>query len=495
THEVAYHSLLQERRCALHGRILDTLEGVHGERASEHVEQMAYHALRAERWESAFHYYRQAGRKAVARSASQEAVSCFEHSLEALRYLPETPLLMEQGIDVRFELRTALLPLGDIARILRYLQEAEALARNLKDQRRLGWVSTYMTIYYLTSGKSGQALAAGQRAKAIADDLGDEALRVVADAYIAWTYRDRGNYREAEELSWKAAKALKGDRVSERFGQVALPAVFVRMTLAHCFAEQGRFARGIEIGEEGLRISESVDQPFSLMLACLGLSQVYLRKGDMQKAILAQQRALDLIRTWKIPTWYPWAAASFGYTLALTGSVSEGIQYLEEAIGRALSIPFLINHSLWVAWLSEARLLAGDFEEAAGIADQALKLCTDRSERGHMAWVLRILGEIFREGRRTRFDEAEDSYRRSMALGQEMGMSPLVAHCHMGLGKLYSQKGERRRLQEHFTEAATLFRKMDMGFWAVEAERWLAKPGRGAETGSELDTGNGGIAL
>ncbi len=475
THEVTYQSLLQERRWELHGRILDTLDRLYAGGTSEHVEQMAYHAMHGRRWESALLYSRQAGSKALARSANQEAVASLEHSLEALQYLPEDPLIIQQAIDIRFELRTALLPLGDIAKILRYLREAEDLAQKINDQRRLGWVATYMTIYFLMSGNSQQALAAGQRAQAIAEGFGDESLRVVADAYIAWTYRDRGDYKEAADLSWKAVNALKGDRVSERFGQVALPAVFARMTLEFCFAEQGEFGKGINIGEEALRIAESVDQPFSLMLACLGLSRVYLQKGELQKAMLVQRRALDLVRIWKIPTWYPWAAASFGYTTVLTGNIPEGIQLLHEAIDRAVAIPFLINHSLWVAWLSEAHLFAGRTDEAHKIAEQALNFCLARSERGHMAWALRVLGEIFAL---KEFQKAEEYYRRSMTLAEELGMYPLIAHCHLGMGKLYRQAEKEKDSKDHFTAATMLYRKMDMGFWMEKARRIVEEESR-----------------
>ncbi len=475
THEVAYGSLLQERRCALHTRILETMERLHAERLAEQVERLSHHAMQGQRWEKALMYFRQAGRKALARSANQEAVVSLEHALEALQYLPPHREIVEQAIDIRFEIRTALLPLGEIGKILTYLQEAERLAENLKDQRRLGWVSTYMTIYFLMGGNTEQALAAGQRAVAISEDLGDDALRVVADAYVGWTYRDRGSYPQAEELSWKTVHSLTGDRVRERFGQVALPAVFARTTLAFCLAERGEFARGIGIAEEALRIAESVDQPFSLMLACLGVGHVYLRRGEFQKAILAQQRALELIQTWKIPTWFPWAAACFGYALALTGNLSEGIQFLADATQRALAIPFLINHSLGLVWLGEVHLLAGRMEEAAKIAEQALSLCRDRSERGHMAWAFRLQAEILGHGDRTESDKAEEYYRQALTLAEELGMHPLVAHCHLGFGRLYRRTGDPMRSQEHFTAATTLFRKMEMAFWLEEANQGIEK--------------------
>ena len=141
TQQVAYETLLQERRRALHARIVEALEALAGERAAEQVERLAHHALRGEVWDKAVAYCRQAGEKALARSAHREAVGSFEQALSALPHLPEQRDTREQAIDLRLALRTALRPLGDFGRILAYLREAEALAEALDDPRRLGQVS------------------------------------------------------------------------------------------------------------------------------------------------------------------------------------------------------------------------------------------------------------------------------------------------------------------------------------------------------------------
>ena len=113
THEVAYGSLLQERRRVLHARIVEALEALAGDRVAEQVERLAHHALRGEVWDKALAYCRQAGEKALARSAHREAVGYFEQALSALPHLPEQRDTREQAIDLRLALRSALLPSGD----------------------------------------------------------------------------------------------------------------------------------------------------------------------------------------------------------------------------------------------------------------------------------------------------------------------------------------------------------------------------------------------
>ena len=148
TQEVAYGSLLQERRRALHARIVAALEALAGDRVAEQVERLAHHALRGEVWDKALAYCRQAGEKALARSAHREAAGYFEQALSALPHLPETRDTREQAIDLRLALRTALLPSGDSERILAYLREAEALAESLDDPRRLAQVSRFLSFHF-----------------------------------------------------------------------------------------------------------------------------------------------------------------------------------------------------------------------------------------------------------------------------------------------------------------------------------------------------------
>jgi predicted ATPase len=140
THQVDYESLLQERRRALHAGIVEAFELLAGDRVTEQVERLAHHAGRGERWDKALAYGRQAGEKALARSAHREAVGYFEQALSVLPHLPETRETREQAIDLRLAMDSALRPSGDARRILALLREAEALAEALDDPHRLGQV-------------------------------------------------------------------------------------------------------------------------------------------------------------------------------------------------------------------------------------------------------------------------------------------------------------------------------------------------------------------
>jgi predicted ATPase len=200
THEVAYGGLLRERQRLLHGRIVVAIEQHDADRLTDQVERLAHHALRGEVWDKAVAYCRQAGDKAVARSASREAVTCFEQALAALEHLPEGRERQEQAIDVRFGLRQALTPRLEYGRLLTYLREAEGLAEALGDQHRLAWGAAYMIDCFGATGDLQHAVAVGQRALALAGPLKDAALQVVTHLFLGRVYHRLGDYPQAIDL-------------------------------------------------------------------------------------------------------------------------------------------------------------------------------------------------------------------------------------------------------------------------------------------------------
>ena len=197
THEVAYGSLLQERRRVLHARIVESLERLSPDRLVEQVEHLAHHALRGEVWDKALAYFRQAGEKAMARSAHREAMGYFEQALGALPHLPETRATREQAIDLRLALRSALTPFGEARRALACLREAETLAAALDDPHRLGRVCRFLTLDLYRMGAYDQAIAAAQRALAFATASGDVILHALTNQSLGNAYQAQGDYRQA----------------------------------------------------------------------------------------------------------------------------------------------------------------------------------------------------------------------------------------------------------------------------------------------------------
>jgi len=470
THEVAYGSLLQERRRALHAHIVAALEALSAEWLTDQVERLAHHALRGEMWDRALLYCRQVGTRTAERSAYREAVASFEQALGALQHLPESRETLEQAIEIRFDLRNVLLPLGDHGRIFDRLREAETLAQVLDDRQRLGQVSVYMTEYFRIMSDLDRAIESGQRALALATAHGDIGLQVMAHFYVGSVYHDLGDYRRAVDvLGWNVA-SLEGDLIRERFGMTGLPSVLSRVYLSWSLAELGVFAEGVAKGEEGVRIAEAADHPFSLIWAYVGIGHLSLRKGDFHRSIPVLERGCGLCQDWHIPTLFPTVASALGLAYARSGRVTEALPLLEQAASQG-------RRGHWFARLSEAYLLAGRTEDALECAQRALGLSRDHKQRGYQAYALRLLGDVAMRCEPPDLDQAAGHYRQALALAEELAMRPLQAHCHLGLGTLYAKTGEREQARAALSAAIDLYHAMDMTFWLPQAEAALAQVG------------------
>ncbi len=125
----------------------------------------------------------------------------------------------------------------------------------------------------------------------------------------------------------------------------------------------------------------------------------------------------------------------------------------------------------------EAYLLSGRVEEAIPLAQEALDLSREHKERGHEAWTLRLHGEIHSHSDSLDPEKAEDHYRQALALAEELGMRPLVAHCRKGLGALYGRTGQEDEARTELTAAMDMYREMEMTFWLEKAEEALAEVG------------------
>jgi tetratricopeptide (TPR) repeat protein len=475
THEVTYGSLLQDRRRTLHGQIVEAIERRSPDRLAEHVDRLAHHAFRGEAWEKAVTYLRQAGAKAFARSANREALASFEQALTALTHLPEIRETREQGIEVRFELRHSLFPLAEFARIEGYLRETELLARTLDDQRRLGWVSAHMCSVHLnTGGHVTDVRTFAQRVEAIGEALGDVPLQVAAQFYLGMACHLLGDYHGAEHHCRRLMQSLQGERTRERVGLAVFPAVLSRAELARTLAERGSFDDGGTHGHEGVRIAEALDHPISIAWACLRLAYVNSVRGDLSQAARLLERAVALCHDWNIVLLSPNATASLGHVYARSGRLEEGLSLLQQALTAYESTGIGLSHSLSVVQLGEAYLLADQVEDARACADRAVKLARERGERGHEAWALRLLGETAAHQSRPDGATAEAHYGAALALASELGMRPLEAHCHRGLGTLYAKVGRLEQARAELSTAIDLYRAMEMTFWLPQSEAALA---------------------
>ena len=204
-------------------------------------------------------------------------------------------------------------------------------------------------------------------------------------------------------------------------------------------------------------------------------SLLTLRQGDLPRALPLLERAVGLCQDADLPSYFPWMAAALGAAYTLGGRVADAVPLLTRAIDQTMAADMVGHQVLCGLSLEEAQLLAGLLEKAHALAKHTLALAWKHQERGHQAYALRLLGDIAARREPPESDQAGEYYRQDLTLTDELGMRPLVAHCHHGLGTLYATSGQREQACSELSTAIALYRAMDMTFWLPQAEAALAQ--------------------
>jgi len=471
THEVAYGSLLLERRRMLHTRLVEAIEALTPEWVAEQVDRLAHHALRGEVWDKAVTYCQQAGARADDRAAFREAVAYYEQALQALAHLSEHGDTRGLALALRLAMGDSLHALGEYRRYLALLGEAEALARTLDDRAWLGRVLASMSRTLRQMGDLDGAIAAGRQSLELAVALGDAAVQEQAFHRLGQAYYAIGDFGRAAELFRRHVEA------ADRESGTPSPGLLIESQawLARTLGVLGAFAEGRRHGEEALHLATLAGRGVTPIVARANLGLLYLTQGDLKHAIRVLEPGLALCRASGDRNLLPTITAGLGSASALQGRLTEGRTLLEEAISECLRTGRLRDHANLVAWLSEVWRLAGRREEAWQHARQALDLARQHKERANEALALHQLGVVQAHADPPDVAPAEAHYQQALALAEELSMRPLQAHCHHGLGQLYHQTGRREQARTALSAAIDLYRAMDMTLWLPQTETTLAQ--------------------
>jgi class 3 adenylate cyclase/tetratricopeptide (TPR) repeat protein len=459
THEVTYGGLLQGRRRELHGRVVGAIETLHHDRLGEHTERLAHHALRGELWDQAFTYCQVAGAKSIGRSAYREALVMLEGAQQALSHLPEGRETLERGIDVRLELQPVFNALGDLSRMLELLGEAERLAESIDDQPRLARVLAYTSRCFWWMGLPHRGVAAGERALEIASRLDDRKLEVIANYHLGLAYITAGEFVKALGVFRRSEAILQGERAHERFGMPALPSVIARTWIAFCHASLGDFDEAITSADDAVRLAENADHPYSVAVAVQGTGLVYALAANLTPAIHWLERALELSRTGGFAVLVSLSLSFLGRAFALVGR-ADARQALEDAGAHIEAIRFTAFHPSTLTALAEVYGRDGRRADAKAMLDRALDLARTNGQRAQEVDALLALGEL---------TASADSFRQALGIAEELGARPLIAHCHLGLGKLHRRAGKNDLAAEHLNAATAMYRAMSMPYWFDQA--------------------------
>ncbi len=449
THVVAYDSLLRRHRRDLHARVHAAMLSLYGDREEELTEQLAGHALRGEVWSDAVRHALAAGDRANHRSGWQEAVAFLEHAVAALDHLPRDQQTIARGIEARLKLRVVLAPLADVPRMMRYLDEAGALAQQAGDQVMLARVNISRGAMLAHMGDIGGALSVGRMALdtmlAVHDSVG-----VVGAAFaLSQAMWYAGEFAAGAEVLIANLPHVRNERrLQGTMITTGTASAIYLCSLSSIHVRTGNLAAATEASSEARAIAEATRRPFDLLAVAIYEGPLYLELGNVEAAIEVLEAAMDIARTSDILVHIPFIARSLGRAYTRAGRLDEAEALLDSASDYAT------RHGL-----HGMRLLCGpplallrvqrDDPRALATCQATLEAARANGMRPVEAQAQGALG-IYHARRAGAAQpgaaaEAESWLRRAIALADELGMRPTAVAVRAALGDLLRPEG---RLEE-----------------------------------------------
>ena len=446
THEVAYGSLLQDRRRALHARIVHAIEKLYSDRLSEHLERLAHHAVRGELWERAVTYSRQVGRKAAARCTYREAALYFEQALDVLGHLPETRDTVAQAIDIRIELGPVLIAAkGSYGREVEEIYTvARELCERVGETARLFPILWGLCRFYDAGGELRKAQDLGEQLLAVAERSQDTSLILEAHHTLWATLNLRG------EFSSTLTHAEKGIGLYDpnKHGQHAFqygghdPGVCALASEARALWLLGFPDKALQKAQESLALARKLSHPFSLVFTTIaGVAWVHEHRGEARTTEQLIDGISMLTSEQERPSWRARTMLLRGLVLIERGQGAEGLELAIQAA--ALNPRSSREQSHTDALLAEVFGKTGQTEKAFHLLDRALGRARETGERWYEAELHRIKGELLLTQTVADEQRAEACFQNALKVAGSQSAKSFELRAAMSLSRLWQKQGKK----------------------------------------------------
>ncbi|MBI2152419.1 MAG: sigma 54-interacting transcriptional regulator [Candidatus Rokubacteria bacterium] len=384
TQEVAYASLLEDRRRACHRAAGRALEELYAGRTDEVVELLARHFGQSDEDEKAVDYAILAAEKAQRRWANAEALTHFEAALRPLEGMPDTEPNQRRRIDAVVKQAEIKFALGRHAEHVQALEHIRDLVEKAADpRRRAAWYYWTGFLHSLTGGRPEVAIAYCREASAIADSSGLDEIRALAESCLLQVYTVAGDLRGAVNAGERALA------VFEARGNIWW-ACRTLWNLSAAANALGEWERSLAYCRRALDHGQTVNDLRLRVVGWYRTGSARVQQGDLEPGLRCYDEALTLS---PIPFDVAMIKAGRGYGLVKAGEVQAGTAELEEAVAWFDRSNLRYSRSSWALRLAEGCLKQGERARARGVLEEVLRATRQVGYRHLEGIAERLLGE------------------------------------------------------------------------------------------------------
>jgi predicted ATPase len=461
THEVAYGSILHERRRALHARIVETIEKSYAAQISEHVERLGYHALRAESWNKAITYLGQAGAKAASRSANVEAIDHLTKGLATLKNISEGPDRLRLELDLQIALGPVLMTTKGYGapEVERAYARARELCRRVGEVPELFAVLHGLWLHYWLRGDISAVLDLAQQLYDLAHRAGDRALRLVASDVMGEVAVYRGDFTAARSHMEQCVSLYDPSQhrsLGFRYGGYD-PGLAAHAIGAHALWCLGYPDQALAWSRRAVALARDLSHPTTLAFA-LGHAGIlhYLRREPRLTLEVAEE-ALALSAGDGLDFWKAFAEILRGWSLVRQRRGAEGIESMRHGLEGYRVTAGELESPIWLAMMADAYLVEGAADQGLSAVAEALELVNTMGVRFAEAELYRLRGELLRTRRAATAEGAEDAFRRALEVAAGQKARCLELRAAVSLARLRQARGERTLVHQTLADVSAWF--------------------------------------
>ena len=463
TLEVAYRSLLRERRRVLHAAVLGALE-LRDAHVPESIELLAHHAVHGEVWAPAASYLYRAGAKAQAEARYGPATAYYEACIDALEHLgPAADPALQ--LDAYLDLWSTRVSTGRVDGLGALGERVEALARARDDGPRLAQVQVRqaqaVALAAAIPGTLSDAVARAREAATRAD-ASDLRTRSYAHFIAGLACRDMGRLTEALDEYETGARLFESVDAALEPGLVYPILVSLRAWRAEAEAGLGRFDMAFASANEALRVARDCRHPSSISIANAFLGYVSIVRGDLLAATSMLEQGLAIAEEHDLPHGICPNGVYLAWASCLSGQHERGLDYLQRGLER--NAPAALQWTRYGSVTATAYLAAGRPDDARRAIEAGLTAASERGARGYLGPLWRLEADVLlAEGE---LDLARVRAGEALAIAEELATQPEIARCHETFGRIATQAGDPSGA-EHFRTARRIFEELGMEYWAA----------------------------
>jgi len=464
--DVAYQSLLMQRRQQLHGAIGRAIEDLYADRVEEHAAILAYHYARSEQREKAVAYSLRAGDRATRLYAHAEATTHYTQALALARALPASPEAQRAQIDAILKLAAVGATRQDMERDRENLEQAHTLAQALGDDARLAQVLYWLGRLCYVRGEYQAALAYVEQSLAIADRLDDDALSAPPVNLMGRVYFLFSDYPKASQLLARSVEQMR------RLGNTTEEATAAGFA-GFAFGFMGEFESAFIHADHGLHLAQDIQNPFAEAAAYFYRGLIHEQRGawaqalmDCEEARRIGERMGDVFRMYLAKT-------TQGRVHTLTGDPARGRVLLEEAAVLAAQL----GTNFWLAWrtsyLAACLLALGELEGVPSLCYEAIRVAEATGDQYPKALAQRTLAEALFALDAAHPESAERAMLEAIRLQQAIGAKPELSRSYVSYARMLQAQGKVEKARAYLTQAIDMFQQMGMTWDLVRAEQAL----------------------